>query len=121
LGLLIAAIGSPKAACCPPRAPKVRDRLRSPWLRLLKAEIAFSVWPWCFSFGLPPAGGAQAKAPTISAEDSGDSIQPPGRRFFLCRQKRLPSWLSWLERTQLGVHRNLIHGPMQEVGADAST
>lgn len=66
------------------------------------------------SFGLTACGGAQAKPPTISAVDLA-TIQRQAEGF-LAAKERLPELAELVNERNWVFTRNLIHGPMQEVG-----
>lgn len=80
---------------------------------LLK-RIALLCLAVVLSFGLTACGGAQAKAPTISAEDLA-TIQRQAEGF-LAAKARLPELAELVNERNWVFTRNLIHGPMQEVG-----
>jgi photosystem II protein PsbQ len=65
-------------------------------------------------FGLTACSGAQAQPPTLSAEDiAAIERQAEG---FLAARNRLPELAALVNQRDWIFTRNLIHGPMQEVG-----
>jgi len=66
------------------------------------------------SFGLTACDGAQAKPPTISAADL--AIIQRQAEGFLAAKARLPELAELVNERNWVFTRNLIHGPMQEVG-----
>ena len=66
------------------------------------------------SIGLTACGGAEAKAPTISPADL--AIIQRQAEGFLAAKERLPELAELVNERNWVFTRNLIHGPMQEVG-----
>ena len=65
-------------------------------------------------FGLTACSGAQAKPPTLSADDI--ALITRQAEGFLAARNRLPELASLVNEKDWTFTRNLIHGPMQEVG-----
>ena len=68
------------------------------------------------SVGLTACNGAQAKAPSLSADDI-DVIERQAEGFLAARD-RLPELATLVNERDWTFTRNLIHGPMQEVGRE---
>jgi photosystem II protein PsbQ len=68
------------------------------------------------SFGLTACSGAKAKAPTLSAEDI--AVIERQAEGFLAARDRLPELATLVNERDWTFTRNLIHGPMQEVGRE---
>ena len=66
------------------------------------------------SFGLAACDGAKAKAPSLSADDIA-SIERQAEGFLAARD-RLPELATLVNEKDWTFTRNVIHGPMQEVG-----
>ncbi|WP_396122231.1 photosystem II protein PsbQ [Cyanobium sp. ATX 6A2] len=77
--------------------------------RLLSVALAAVL---CFS--LAACGGAKAQPPTLSAEDI-TYIERQAEGFLAARD-RLPELADLVNQRDWTFTRNLIHGPMQEVG-----
>jgi photosystem II protein PsbQ len=67
-------------------------------------------------FGLTACSGAQAKPPTLSADDI--ALITRQAEGFLAARNRLPELASLVNNKDWTFTRNLIHGPMQEVGRE---
>jgi photosystem II protein PsbQ len=67
-------------------------------------------------FGLTACSGAQAKPPSLSAEDI--AVIERQAEGFLAARDRLPELASLVNQRDWTFTRNLIHGPMQEVGRE---
>ena len=67
-------------------------------------------------FGLTACSGAQAKPPSLSAEDI--AVIERQAEGFLAARNRLPELASLVNNKDWTFTRNLIHGPMQEVGRE---
>jgi photosystem II protein PsbQ len=65
-------------------------------------------------FGLTACSGAQAKAPSLSAKDI--AVIERQAEGFLAARNRLPELATLVNQQDWTFTRNLIHGPMQEVG-----
>jgi len=68
------------------------------------------------SFGLTACGGAKAKAPTLSTDDI--TVIERQAEGFLAARDRLPELATLVNQRDWTFTRNLIHGPMQEVGRE---
>jgi len=68
------------------------------------------------SFGLTACSGAKAKAPTLSADDI--AVIERQAEGFLAARDRLPELATLVNERNWTFTRNLIHGPMQEVGRE---
>ena len=64
-------------------------------------------------FGLTACSGAQAKPPTLSADDI--ALITRQAEGFLAARNRLPELAGLVNNKDWTFTRNLIHGPMQEV------
>ncbi|MFN6338696.1 MAG: photosystem II protein PsbQ [Cyanobacteriota bacterium] len=85
------------------------ERLR----RFLRGLMALAV-ATLLSVSLAACDGGQAKAPVLSPDDiAAITRQAEG---FLSARDRLPELASLVNKRDWTVTRNLIHGPMQEVG-----
>ncbi|MFZ9282697.1 MAG: photosystem II protein PsbQ [Prochlorococcaceae cyanobacterium] len=67
-------------------------------------------------FGLTACGDAKAKTPVLSADDI--AIIERQAEGFLEARNRLPELASLVNEKDWTFTRNLIHGPMQEVGRE---
>jgi photosystem II protein PsbQ len=67
-------------------------------------------------FGLTACGDGKAKTPTLSAEDI--AIIERQAEGFLEARNRLPELATLVNEKDWTFTRNLIHGPMQEVGRE---
>jgi photosystem II protein PsbQ len=67
-------------------------------------------------FGLTACSGAQAKPPTLSADDI--ALITRQAEGFLAARNRLPELAGLVNNKDWTFTRNLIHGPMQEVGRE---
>jgi photosystem II protein PsbQ len=67
-------------------------------------------------FGLTACSGAQAKPPSLSADDI--AVIERQAEGFLAARNRLPELASLVNQRDWTFTRNLIHGPMQEVGRE---
>jgi photosystem II protein PsbQ len=65
-------------------------------------------------FGLTACSGAQAKPPSLSSEDI--AVIERQAEGFLAARNRLPELAALVKQQDWTYTRNLIHGPMQEVG-----
>ena len=68
------------------------------------------------SFGLTACSGSKAKAPTLSADDI--AVIERQAEGFLAARNRLPELATLVNERDWTFTRNLIHGPMQEVGRE---
>ncbi|WP_254896427.1 photosystem II protein PsbQ [Synechococcus sp. HK05] len=68
------------------------------------------------SFGLTACSGGKAKAPTLSTEDI--AVIERQAEGFLAARDRLPELATLVNERDWTFTRNLIHGPMQEVGRE---
>ena len=68
------------------------------------------------SFGLTACSGSKAKAPTLSADDI--AVIERQAEGFLSARDRLPELATLVNERDWTFTRNLIHGPMQEVGRE---
>ena len=68
------------------------------------------------SFGLTACGGGNAKAPTLSIDDI--AVIERQAEGFLAARDRLPDLATLVNERDWTFTRNLIHGPMQEVGRE---
>jgi hypothetical protein len=68
------------------------------------------------SFGLTACSGGNAKAPTLSADDI--AVIERQAEGFLAARNRLPELATLVNERDWTFTRNLIHGPMQEVGRE---
>jgi photosystem II protein PsbQ len=66
--------------------------------------------------GLSACDGSKAKAPSISAEDL--AVIERQAEGFLAARNRLPELATLVNEKDWTFTRNLIHGPMQEVGRE---
>ena len=66
------------------------------------------------SFGLAACGGGNAKAPSLSIDDI--AVIERQAEGFLAARDRLPELATLVNERDWTFTRNLIHGPMQEVG-----
>jgi len=83
-------------------------------LRPALRNLALLCLTLVLSLGLTACGGAEAKPPTISAADLA-TIQRQAEGF-LAAKDRLPELAELVNERNWVFTRNLIHGPMQEVG-----
>ncbi len=83
--------------------------LIQPLRRLLMVALAAVL-----CFGLTACSGAQAKAPTLSTDDI--AVIERQAKGFLAARDRLPELATLVNQRDWTFTRNLIHGPMQEVG-----
>jgi photosystem II protein PsbQ len=67
-------------------------------------------------FGLTACSGAQAKPPSLSTEDI--AVIERQAQGFLAARDRLPELAALVNQRDWTFTRNLIHGPMQEVGRE---
>ncbi|MEB3234856.1 MAG: photosystem II protein PsbQ [Cyanobacteriota bacterium] len=67
-------------------------------------------------FGLTACGDGKAKAPTLSADDI--AVIERQAKGFLAARDRLPELAGLVNDKNWTFTRNLIHGPMQEVGRE---
>ncbi|MEB3306951.1 MAG: photosystem II protein PsbQ [Cyanobacteriota bacterium] len=85
-----------------------------PALQQLLRRVALLVLAGVLCFGLSACSNAKAKAPSYSPEDIAYiERQAEG---FLAARNRLPELASLVNGRDWVFTRNLIHGPMQEVG-----
>jgi len=89
----------------------VAQQLSSTLRRLALAALALVI-----SFGLTACGGANAKAPTLSTDDI--TVIERQAEGFLAARNRLPELATLVNERNWVFTRNLIHGPMQEVGRE---
>ena len=67
-------------------------------------------------FGLTACGDGKAKTPTLSADDI--AVIERQAEGFLAARDRLPELATLVNERDWTFTRNLIHGPMQEVGRE---
>jgi photosystem II protein PsbQ len=91
----------------PPLFQTLLQSLRRLALLLLGAVLCF---------GLTACGDGKAKAPTLSADDI--AVIERQARGFLAARDRLPELAGLVNAKDWTFTRNLIHGPMQEVGRE---
>jgi photosystem II protein PsbQ len=91
------------------QAPTLLSSLLKPLRRWLMLGLAAIL-----CFGLTACGGADTKPPTLSAEDI--SVIERQAQGFLAARNRLPELATLVNERDWTFTRNLIHGPMQEVG-----
>jgi photosystem II protein PsbQ len=85
-----------------------------PALQQLLRRVALLLLAGVLCFGLSACGEGKAKVPTYSSEDiAAIERQAEG---FLAARNRLPELASLVNKKDWTFTRNLIHGPMQEVG-----
>ena len=85
-----------------------------PALQQLLRRLALVVLAGVLCLGLTACDGGKAKAPTLSADDIAYiERQAEG---FLAARNRLPELATLVNEKDWTFTRNLIHGPMQEVG-----
>ena len=83
-------------------------------LQQLLRRVALLVLAGMLCFGLTACGDGKAKAPSLSADDIAYiDRQAEG---FLAARDRLPELATLVNEKDWTFTRNLIHGPMQEVG-----
>ena len=87
------------------------QQLYSGLRRLALAALALVI-----SFGLTACGGDKAKAPTLSTDDI--TVIERQAEGFLSARNRLPELAALVNERNWVFTRNLIHGPMQEVGRE---
>ncbi len=87
------------------------QQLYSGLRRLALAALALVI-----SFGLTACGGGNAKAPTLSTDDI--TVIERQAEGFLAARDRLPELATLVNERNWVFTRNLIHGPMQEVGRE---
>jgi photosystem II protein PsbQ len=85
--------------------------LIQPLRRLLMVALASLL-----CFGLTACSGAQAKPPSLSAEDI--AVIERQAEGFLAARNRLPELATLVNQRDWTFTRNLIHGPMQEVSRE---
>ena len=85
--------------------------LIQPLRRLLTLALAAVL-----CFGLTACSGAQAKPPSLSADDI--AVIERQAEGFLAARNRLPELATLVNQRDWTFTRNLIHGPMQEVGRE---
>ena len=93
-----------------PASPRPTSLIQ-PLRRLLMLALAAVL-----CFGLSACSGAQAKPPSLSAEDI--AMIERQAEGFLAARNRLPELASLVNQRDWTFTRNLIHGPMQEVGRE---
>ena len=87
-----------------------------PALQQLLRRLALLVLAGVLCFGLTACGDGKAKAPSLSADDiAAIERQAEG---FLAARNRLPELATLVNQRDWTFTRNLIHGPMQEVGRE---
>ena len=79
-------------------------------------RLALAALALVISFGLTACGGDKAKAPTLSADDI--TVIERQAEGFLAARNRLPELAALVNERNWVFTRNLIHGPMQEVGRE---
>jgi len=85
-------------------------------LRSSLRSLALLVMALVLSVGLVACSGAEAKPPTISPADL--AIISRQAEGFLAAKERLPELATLVNERDWTFTRNLIHGPMQEVGRE---
>ncbi|MFM9087020.1 MAG: photosystem II protein PsbQ [Cyanobium sp.] len=83
-------------------------------LQNLLRRVALLVLAGVLCFGLTACGDGRAKAPSLSADDIA-TIERQAQGFLAARD-RLPELATLVNGKDWTFTRNLIHGPMQEVG-----
>lgn len=83
-------------------------------LQQLLRRLALVALAGVLCFGLTACGEGKAKAPTLSADDIA-AIERQAEGFLAARD-RLPELATLVNEKDWTFTRNLIHGPMQEVG-----
>lgn len=87
-------------------------------LRSLLKRLALVVLVGALALGLTACSGSQAKPPSLSAEDiAAIERQAVG---FLAARDRLPELATLVNDRDWTFTRNLLRGPMQEVGRQMS-
>lgn len=87
-------------------------------LRAVLKRLALVVLVGVLSFGLSACSGSQAKPPSLSTEDiAAIERQAVG---FLAARDRLPELATLVGDRDWTFTRNLLRGPMQEVGRQMS-
>ncbi len=87
-------------------------------LRAVLKRLALVVLVGVLSFGLSACSGSQAKPPSLSAEDIA-AIERQAEGFLAARD-RLPELATLVGDRDWTFTRNLLRGPMQEVGRQMS-
>ena len=87
----------------------------SPVPRLLRSLLALAVAA-VLSLSLGACSNAQAKAPSLSPDDI--ALITRQAEGFLAARNRLPELAGLVNSKNWVFTRNLIHGPMQEVGRE---
>ncbi len=95
-------------------APRVSAFLQT--LRSSLRSLAVLALALMLSVGLVACSGAEAKPPTISPADL--AIIQRQAEGFLAAKERLPELAGLVNARDWTFTRNLIHGPMQEVGRE---
>jgi len=87
-----------------------------PALQQLLRRLALLLLAGVLCFGLSACGDGKTKAPSLSADDIAYiDRQAEG---FLAARDRLPELATLVNERDWTFTRNLIHGPMQEVGRE---
>ncbi len=87
-------------------------------LRAVLKRLALVVLVGVLSFGLSACSGSQAKPPSLSAEDI--AVIERQAEGFLAARDRLPELATLVGDRDWTFTRNLLRGPMQEVGRQMS-
>jgi len=87
-----------------------------PALQQLLRRVALLVLAGVLCFGLSACGEGKAKAPSLSPDDIA-YIERQAEGFLAARD-RLPELATLVNQRNWVFTRNLIHGPMQEVGRE---
>jgi photosystem II protein PsbQ len=101
----------------PAASPAPRLEAVHPFRRLLRSLAALAI-ALLMSVSLAACSGAQAKPPTLSADDI--ALITRQAEGFLAARDRLPELAGLVKDRNWVFTRNLIHGPMQEVGREMS-
>jgi photosystem II protein PsbQ len=94
-------------------APSLNSRLRSAITQPLR-RLAMLALVVVLGVGLTACDASQAKPPTLSADDIA-AIERQAEGFLAARD-RLPELAALVNSRDWIFTRNVIHGPMQEVG-----
>ncbi|WP_228009210.1 photosystem II protein PsbQ [Cyanobium sp. LEGE 06113] len=87
-------------------------------LRALLKRLALVALVGVLTFGLSACSGSQAKPPSLSAEDI--AVIERQAEGFLAARDRLPELATLVGDRDWTFTRNLLRGPMQEVGRQMS-
>ncbi|NDG75305.1 MAG: photosystem II protein PsbQ [Synechococcaceae bacterium WB8_1B_136] len=87
-----------------------------PQLSTMLRRLALLSLAVVLSFGLAACDGGKARAATLSADDI--AVIERQAEGFLAARDRLPELATLVNEKDWTFTRNLIHGPMQEVGRE---